>query len=158
MTLIVDSESPSGLKRSGRVAGYKHASGYWVVRLAGRKWYSHRLVYTMIHGEIPEGMEIDHIDGDKDNNSVENLRCVTPSVNSRNKPMQLSNTSGVTCVFHREVKGKWYWIARWRVGEKTKERHFSCNKYGVDKAKEMAVSLRDAMIAQDGMYTERHGK
>ena len=37
----------------------------------------HRLVYEAFYGKIPEGMEIDHIDTIRDNNSVENLRCVT---------------------------------------------------------------------------------
>lgn len=44
----------------------------------------HRLVYLTFVGDIPEGMVIDHIDGNKLNNNVNNLRCVTASENCRN--------------------------------------------------------------------------
>lgn len=44
----------------------------------------HRLVYMTFVGEIPEGMQIDHIDGDKSNNNLDNLRCVSPKENSNN--------------------------------------------------------------------------
>lgn len=44
----------------------------------------HRLVYMTFVGEIPEGMQIDHIDGDASNNNLDNLRCVSPKENSNN--------------------------------------------------------------------------
>lgn len=44
----------------------------------------HRLVYMTFIGDIPQGYQIDHIDGDASNNNLENLRCVTPKENSNN--------------------------------------------------------------------------
>lgn len=44
----------------------------------------HRLVYKAFIGDIPEGMVIDHIDGNKLNNNVNNLRCVSFAENMRN--------------------------------------------------------------------------
>lgn len=44
----------------------------------------HRLVWEAFYGKIPDGMEIDHIDGNKLNNSVDNLRCVTSKENKNN--------------------------------------------------------------------------
>lgn len=44
----------------------------------------HRLVYEAFKGEIPEGLEIDHIDRNKRNNNPDNLRVVTRSENMRN--------------------------------------------------------------------------
>ena len=44
----------------------------------------HRLVYMTFVGDIPQGYQIDHIDGDASNNNLENLRCVTPKENSNN--------------------------------------------------------------------------
>lgn len=44
----------------------------------------HRLVWETFNGEIPEGMQIDHIDGNPENNRLDNLRCVTAKENSNN--------------------------------------------------------------------------
>lgn len=44
----------------------------------------HRLVWETFNGEIPEGMQIDHIDGNKENNALNNLRCVDAKTNSNN--------------------------------------------------------------------------
>ena len=61
---------------------------YWYVSLMHngvRKAYRvHRLVYETFIGPIPDNMVIDHIDGDRNNNNVSNLRCVTLSENVRN--------------------------------------------------------------------------
>jgi hypothetical protein len=45
--------------------------------------YVHRLVYEAYMGEIPENLEVDHIDENPHNNHLENLRLVTPKQNSR---------------------------------------------------------------------------
>ena len=42
---------------------------------------SHRLVYRVYKGEIPKGMQINHINGIKDDNRIENLEIVTPRQN-----------------------------------------------------------------------------
>lgn len=157
--LIYDPASPSGLMRRGKVAGYKHSSGYWVVRLNNVKYYSHRLVWEMHNDTITGAQQIDHRDGDKSNNEIGNLRLVSAKINARNLPMYKTNTSGVTCVFHREIKGKSYWIARWRSEGSTKERHFSCNKYGESVAKQLAIAKRNIKLMEEGSnYTDRHGR
>ena len=62
--------------------------GYYQVRLfagqgdtMGKLYYVHRLVYEMFKGDIPENKQIDHIDGDTSNNSVDNLQLLTPRKN-----------------------------------------------------------------------------
>ena len=66
----------------------KYTSRYWYVCLTHngiKKTYRvHRLVYKTFVGDIPEGMVIDYIDGNRDNNNIHNLRCVTLSENCRN--------------------------------------------------------------------------
>lgn len=61
---------------------------YWYVNLLHngikRDYRVHRLVYLTFKGDIPEGMVIDHIDGNTNNNNIDNLRCVTQSDNCRN--------------------------------------------------------------------------
>jgi len=56
--------------------------GYLRVRVGGRYQMVHRLVWNAYHGEIPKGMQVDHIDGDKHNNALNNLRLLTPSGNT----------------------------------------------------------------------------
>ena len=46
---------------------------------------SHRAIWETFNGEIPEDMQIDHINTVRDDNRLENLRCVTPSGNSNNE-------------------------------------------------------------------------
>lgn len=50
-------------------------------RKIGKLNYIHRLVYEHFIGDIPEGKEIDHIDGDTSNNSVSNLQLLSPRAN-----------------------------------------------------------------------------
>ena len=61
--------------------------GYYQVRLFNKEYkrgklqYIHRLVYETFKGGISEGKQIDHIDGDTSNNSIDNLQLITPRDN-----------------------------------------------------------------------------
>lgn len=59
--------------------------GYVTVTLNGKQYYLHRLLWETFVGEIPDGYEIDHIDTNPRNNSLENLRLVTHKENCNNK-------------------------------------------------------------------------
>lgn len=76
--VTVNGRAKAGDVISGTVKGY--------VRVTVRKtqYLVHRLIYVMKHGQIPDGMEIDHIDGNRSNNRIENLRLVTSRENSFN--------------------------------------------------------------------------
>ena len=52
----------------------------------------------MHNGKIPNGMQIDHIDHNKTNNKIDNLRLVTPKENNHNMKFRVTNKSGVTGV------------------------------------------------------------
>lgn len=69
---------------AGSEAGSINSQGYKVVSVNRMPRGVHRIIYLMHHGTITPGRQIDHIDRDKLNNSISNLRSVTPSENSRN--------------------------------------------------------------------------
>lgn len=70
-----------GLTR--RPIGVPNDRGYVQVRLGTKSLAAHRVVYESVHGPIPKGKEINHINGVKDDNRIANLELVTPSENLR---------------------------------------------------------------------------
>lgn len=97
----------------GDKAGYLNkANGYLHVSVDYSIYRIHRLIYLYHHGYIPK--IIDHIDGNKTNNSIENLRECTQSQNMMNSKLSSSNTSGVKGVFWNKRNKRW--IASIRVG------------------------------------------
>jgi hypothetical protein len=71
------------------------------IQISGKSFNAHRLAWIFVHNHIPDGMQIDHIDGDSKNNAISNLRLVTHSENHKNRGVPKSNTSGavgVRCV------------------------------------------------------------
>lgn len=65
--------------------GSNRGRGYLRVRIAGKDYLVHRLVAETYFGEIPEGMEVDHINRVRGDNRVENLRIVTRRENMHNR-------------------------------------------------------------------------
>ncbi|NBW08293.1 MAG: HNH endonuclease [Caulobacteraceae bacterium] len=58
--------------------------GYVTLRIAGRWFFAHRVIWLLVYGNWPERF-LDHIDGDKSNNHPSNLRLATSSQNSANR-------------------------------------------------------------------------
>lgn len=73
---------------------------YHMVNLCGKQYKTHRLIYLMHHGNLPE--LIDHIDRDKLNNRIENLRASNKSLNAINS--KRSDAGGVS---YRADRGRW---------------------------------------------------
>ena len=84
--------------RRGVSAGYPvgniTSNGSRVLGYKGVKYMVHRLVWEFHNGAIPEGMEIDHIDNNRVNNSIENVRLATRSQNGMNHPIHKNNSTG----------------------------------------------------------------
>ena len=71
-------------RMAGKPAGKVKADGYVTICLDGKNQYVHRLVWEYHFGDIPAGMEIDHINHNRADNRIENLRLVTRAENAKN--------------------------------------------------------------------------
>lgn len=78
----------------GKQIGRVTTNGYVRVTYRGRNYGVHRLVWEFHNGEIPEGYEVDHLNGVRTDNRIENLRLATRSQNSMNHRMHSHNSTG----------------------------------------------------------------
>ena len=99
--------SPSYHIKEGMKAGNMTKRGYVKIRLEKKYYLLHRLIWMWHNGSIPDGFYIDHINGNKADSRIENLRLATKSQNMQNRDKPSNNTSG--------VKGVCRWKNRWRV-------------------------------------------
>lgn len=72
------------INKYGKTVGFKHGKGYRAVNIGNKQVYEHRFIWEAFNGEIPEGMEIDHINTIRDDNRLCNLRMVSSSENKKN--------------------------------------------------------------------------
>jgi len=91
----------------GRPAGSINSFGYLVVSFKSRPYKAHRIAWLIYYGEWPEE-DIDHIDRNKLNNSIANLRKATRSQNAFNVGLRKCNTSGFRGVSFNAEWGKWF--------------------------------------------------
>lgn len=100
----------NGKKMRGKVAGYANKDGYVKIGLTLEdKFYvylAHRLVWLYEHGEFPNG-HLDHINHDRDDNRITNLRMATHRENMRNQSMSSNNTTGHSGVSFQKSRGKY---------------------------------------------------
>ena len=82
-----------GRSIKGNKAGGLHHTGYINVSVLGRLYRGHRLIWIYHNAENPID-DIDHIDGNKANNKIENLRVLSRSQNLHNKPNVLPRYKG----------------------------------------------------------------
>jgi hypothetical protein len=86
----------------GKKYGFLHLKGYIRTSVkCGNKHYKfplHRLVWIYHFGEMPDGLQIDHINHNRADNNISNLRLVTPKENLMNKSLYKKNISGQTGV------------------------------------------------------------
>jgi len=78
--------------RPGDLAGTVHVRGYRLVSIDGRKYRAHRLVWLYVRGEWP-AQDIDHLNGDRADNRIENLRDVDKTVNMQNQRAASKNSA-----------------------------------------------------------------
>jgi hypothetical protein len=104
----LDLDTQSGLmtwKNRGVLDGrpalrHKNQEGYFCGRIFTIPVLAHRVVWKIVHGFDPE--EIDHIDGNRINNNISNLRSVPRSENMKNKRVRRDNRTGFSGISVRE--------------------------------------------------------
>jgi hypothetical protein len=103
----------SGVGSEAGGANLTHSSGciYRKVSVPGfGRFLTHRVVWLLHNGEIPEGLWVDHIDRDKLNNRIENLRLVSWAENQRNTSAK--NRTGLPKHVHKTSTGRYAAIIR----------------------------------------------
>ena len=108
---------------------------------------------------------IDHRDGNRSNNSPENLKAVTYSQNARNKINNNTRTNedtGITGVSRVKLRKYDYYMVQWRTLDcKSRSKSFNIDKHGKEEAFRLACEWRQQKIKelneQGAGYTERHG-
>ena len=134
------------LLRDGKEAGYVDNRGYRRVKIYGKPYRSHVIAWLYFYGSLPNN-QIDHINGDKINNSISNLRDVSQSENNRNAKLRCDNKTGQVGVYLRD-NGKYGAVINYK-----KEREY----LGSFELIEDAVAARvDAQRRLE--FHENHGR
>jgi len=118
---------------------------YYTIRLNKKLLFLHRIVWEMHNGDIPEKLQIDHINQIPTDNRIENLRLVTCNENNKNKSKQSNNKTGFTGILYVE-KCK---TNPWKVSIGRYYKFFP--------TLELAISHRDEKYIELG-YHENHGQ
>lgn len=135
-------------KHCGKEAFYsRDGRGYLHGAIFGKIYSTHRVIWLFEKGEWPK-LNIDHINGDKTDNRIENLRDVSTAENAKNTRRSSLNKSGVSGVSWYKASGMW----RARIRDCGKEIHL-----GHFTDKESAVAARKK-AEKDRGYHPNHGR
>lgn len=127
--------------------GNVNTVGYKNGNIFSKVYAAHRVIWALYYGAWPE-KDIDHINGDRADNRINNLRCVDRGTNCRNQKMRAANKSGVMGVMFDEERAKW----SARIGHNMKTIHL-----GRFNTFDEAVAARKAAEQKFG-YHKGHGR
>lgn len=139
------------------------AQGYIRISRGNKTYLMHRWIWEQIYGPIPDGWEIDHINGIRTDNRTENLRCVPQAAQTKNRARGVNNISGVMGVSRWETTRRgnqkivmWRAVAINQLGKQV-IKTFSILKYGESEAFRLACEARKQM-EKDFNYHPNHGR
>jgi hypothetical protein len=90
----------------GKPAGWLNKKGYVYIKIDAHKYRTARLAWLHFYGSWPK-LHVDHINGDRADNRIANLREVTPQQNSFNLKGHKDSKSGLKGVYWDEARSKW---------------------------------------------------
>ena len=122
---------------AGQAASCDNGGGYRRLSLAGKSFYAHRIIWKLQTGEEPK--VIDHLNGDRSDNRIENLRGCSQADNCRNQSRP--HGAGVYRMKH------FGWYGQVPVGGKVKSKLF--------KTREEALAWRTEVALAQG-FSARH--
>jgi hypothetical protein len=93
-------------EKKGNITTFSSESKYMFIRIGENLYNCARLAWMYYYGVEPNG-DIDHIDGNRSNNSISNLRDIPHSINSLIRQIKSNNTSGSIGVRWRKDRNKW---------------------------------------------------
>ena len=102
---LIWKNKPAKKVKAGAIAGSATDNGYIKITINQKKYRAHRLVFLMHKGYLPK--TLDHINGDRKDNRIENLRPATVSQNAMNRDISSKNKSGYKGVWWDKHKNKW---------------------------------------------------
>jgi hypothetical protein len=99
---------PNRRIKIGNKAGHLNSEGYVYLCINSVQYRMHRIIWAYHYGAIPNNLQIDHIDGNRTNNIIENLRLATNSQNSNNRKRANCNSkSNILGVYWATRERKW---------------------------------------------------
>ncbi len=120
----------------GDVAGTLKSHGYIAISVNNKIYYAHRLVWLYMYGEFPSNL-IDHINGNRSDNSLNNLREANKLQNNRNAKINKNNVSGVKGVYYSKTNKNY--VAQITLNYKTY--YLGCSK-NIKDAEKLAITAR----------------
>lgn len=97
--------APWAARFKNKMAGWVREGQYVRVAVDGEQHRAHRVIFKMVHGQEPEA--VDHINGVKTDNRIENLRAANKKINAKNAKTYSTNTSGFRGVRFNDSFRKW---------------------------------------------------
>ena len=136
-----------GRASAGSTVGTVTKDGYLQISIFGMKEYAHRLAWLSVYGKYPDN-QIDHVNGNKLDNRICNLRDVSVFENAKNRPKDKHNKNKIVGVSFRSDTKKW------RVDIHNGKQHISLGCF--DKYED-AVKARKEAEATYGFHAN-HGR
>jgi len=90
---------------AGTIAGTIMNRGYCRIHVNNKLYLSHRLAWLYVYGKLPK--ELDHINREKTDNRIENLREISHQKNTKNQSLRSDNKSGFTGINWHKCVNKW---------------------------------------------------